>query len=76
MKGKVEFLTDRCKGCNLCVLVCPTNIIYLSKEDINTKGYPVAKVEEMDKCIGCSSCALMCPDNVITVYKAEREKRK
>lgn len=71
VKGKVTFQEDICKGCGLCVSVCPTNIIFLDKDKINAKGYHPATVVEMDKCIGCASCATMCPDVVITV---EREK--
>lgn len=73
VKGKVTFKEDICKGCGLCVGVCPTNIIFLDKERINAKGYHPATVTEMDKCIGCANCAIMCPDVVITV---ERERVK
>jgi 2-oxoglutarate ferredoxin oxidoreductase subunit delta len=66
-KGKVTFDQDRCKGCELCVSVCPVKIIEIDKHTINKKGYNPAVVNEMDKCIGCASCATMCPDVVITV---------
>jgi len=68
-KGKVTFNEDICKGCELCVAVCPVKIISLDKTTINKKGYNPATVKEMDKCIGCASCALMCPDAVITVER-------
>ncbi|MEG0229691.1 MAG: 4Fe-4S binding protein, partial [Oscillospiraceae bacterium] len=28
-----------CKGCGLCVTVCPKKIIKLSEEKLNSKGY-------------------------------------
>ena len=65
---KVEFDRERCKGCELCVPVCPKNIV-LMDDVINQKGYRVATVREMDKCIGCAMCAIMCPDTVIKVFK-------
>ena len=65
---KVEFDRERCKGCELCISVCPTKIIVLD-EKINKKGYKVATVHEMDKCIGCATCARICPDTVIKVYR-------
>ena len=71
-KGRVEFEYELCKGCDLCVNVCPTDIIFLDKDKINLKGYEVANVVEMDKCIGCANCATICPDCVITVYKEKR----
>ncbi len=74
-KGKVSFKLDNCKGCGNCVAVCPTKIIYLDSENMNSWGYlPAAiKDEDMDKCIACISCALMCPDCIITVEKIEEK---
>ena len=70
-KGSVEFRDDICKGCSLCVPVCPVNIISLAETKINKKGYHPAGVREgeMEKCIGCAFCAQMCPDLVITVHR-------
>lgn len=65
---KVTFNEEVCKGCELCVSVCPKGIIKIS-ERINSKGYRPAEVLEMDKCIGCAFCATICPDVVITVEK-------
>lgn len=68
-KGKVSFNQDRCKGCELCVVACPMNIVEIDKATINKKGYNPATVFEMEKCIGCANCATMCPDEVITVER-------
>lgn len=59
----------RCKGCGLCVEVCPKKIIYLDKAEMNAKGYHPAAVKDMDACIGCAMCAVMCPDCAIKVEK-------
>lgn len=67
--AKVTFLTDRCKGCGLCVVACPKKIVALSADKINVKGYHPAELTDADACIGCASCAKMCPDCVITVEK-------
>ena len=37
-KGKVTFNEDICKGCELCVSVCPKKIISLNADKINKKG--------------------------------------
>ena len=68
-KGKVTFKQDICKGCELCVSVCPTKIIFMDRSKINAKGYNPATVTEMDKCIGCANCGMVCPDLVITVER-------
>lgn len=69
----MRFLTKidggRCKGCELCVVACPQNIIIIDDVTINSKGYNPARVTEVDKCIGCVNCALMCPDGAIKIYK-------
>ncbi len=67
--AKVTFDTDRCKGCGLCVTVCPKKIIVLSKDKINRKGHSPAEMTDQEKCIACAFCATMCPDCVITVEK-------
>jgi 2-oxoglutarate ferredoxin oxidoreductase subunit delta len=68
-KGHVDFNENICKGCGLCVTVCPVKIVELDKARINVKGYHPASVVEMDKCIGCANCATICPDQVITVER-------
>ena len=64
--------TERCKGCRLCMFVCPKNIIGLASQ-INHSGYtPVVVIEEKaDECTGCVACALMCPDAAISIYRRQ-----
>jgi 2-oxoglutarate ferredoxin oxidoreductase subunit delta len=59
---------DRCKGCGLCVEVCPKNVLEISG-DVNTKGYfPVFQARSED-CVFCSTCCIMCPDVAISIEK-------
>ncbi|MBC8584393.1 4Fe-4S binding protein [Youxingia wuxianensis] len=67
--AKMTVRENLCKGCGLCVEVCPKKIIFLDKSKLNVKGYHPATVIEMDSCIGCAMCAIMCPDCAITVEK-------
>lgn len=71
MKIKVSFRRERCKGCELCVYVCPKHIIEMEQNCTNVKGYHPAIVvpENEEKCIGCASCAKICPDSIITVER-------
>lgn len=69
LKGAIVVNTERCKGCNLCVVACPLNVISLGKE-VNMKGYNYAQVVLEDTCNGCSTCGTVCPDGCITVYRA------
>lgn len=58
----------RCKGCGLCTIACPRNLIVLS-ERINNQGYTPAQFTNEEKCTGCALCAEMCPDVAIAVYR-------
>ena len=71
-KGAIIVDTERCKGCNLCVVACPLDVIALNKE-VNMKGYNYAWQVKEDTCNGCSSCATVCPDGCISVYKVKVE---
>lgn len=71
---RVVFDMDYCKSCNLCVKVCPKDIIFIG-EKLNGQGYLAAEVTEQDKCISCALCAQICPDTVISVYRPKKIKR-
>ena len=65
--GTVDIDTELCKGCDLCVLVCPVTVLEMSST-LNKSGfrYPLL----LDGCTGCEMCALICPDFCFTaVYR-------
>ncbi len=68
MLSRVVFHEERCKGCELCIEVCPEKII-VRAEHINAMGFHPATVVEQEKCKACAMCARMCPDVVIEVYR-------
>ncbi|NLZ50859.1 MAG: 4Fe-4S binding protein, partial [Rikenellaceae bacterium] len=65
--------TERCKGCNLCVLACPLGVLELTPKTVNTKGYHYSQPVHEEKCIGCANCAMVCPDGCISVYRKKGE---
>lgn len=67
MAGKIIINTERCKGCGLCVMVCPKGGIIISKQS-NKSGYFPAEANNTD-CTGCAVCAIICPDAAIEVYR-------
>jgi len=60
-----------CKGCLICVEVCPTNAIRSSGK-INGKGYYLPVADDMHRCTGCKLCEIVCPDFAITIEVDER----
>lgn len=70
IKGAVVVDTERCKGCDLCVIACPSKVLALAT-DLNSKGYNYSHMAHPDDCVGCAACAYVCPDACITVYKVK-----
>lgn len=68
-KGYVTVDTDRCKGCDLCVVSCPTDVLELEPREVNDHGYHYVYLKDADGCIGCGNCGYVCPDGCLTVYK-------
>jgi 2-oxoglutarate ferredoxin oxidoreductase subunit delta len=67
MAGKITINIERCKGCGLCVIVCPKNCIVISKQS-NKNGYFPAKANNSD-CTACAMCAIICPEAIIEVHR-------
>ena len=67
--AKLTFRTDNCKGCGLCVDVCPKKVLRLAPDKINKRGHHPVEAARPDDCIGCGSCAIMCPDFIIKVER-------
>jgi 2-oxoglutarate ferredoxin oxidoreductase subunit delta len=61
---QITIIKDRCKGCGLCVLYCPKEVLEMSKE-INVKGNFIPQVKKIKNCIGCNLCFKFCPDFAI-----------
>jgi len=73
IKGAVVVDTERCKGCSLCIVACPLDLLSLADKKVNHKGYPYVEQRDWEKCTGCTSCAVVCPDGCISVYRKKVE---
>jgi 2-oxoglutarate ferredoxin oxidoreductase subunit delta len=62
-----------CKGCGLCVSVCPKHVLEISKK-VNAKGYFPAFQARPQDCVRCALCCTMCPDVAITITADEEDK--
>ena len=68
VKGAIVVDIDKCKGCEICIDACPTDVISMTDE-VNGRGYHYAYMEKPDSCTGCINCGIICPDGAITVYR-------
>jgi 2-oxoglutarate ferredoxin oxidoreductase subunit delta len=87
MKGELKFVesvsTDSqfkllvnetwCKGCRICVDLCPQHVLIMVEASDRWEG-SIVKVEKMDACNGCGICEVECPDFAISVTAPEKKK--
>ena len=76
IKGAVVINTDRCKGCDLCVVACPYDVLELARKKVNASGYAYAQAVKAEACVGCAACGTVCPDGCITVYRMKVKEDK
>lgn len=58
---ELEILAAWCKGCDICVKMCPERCLRLNDERI-------AELTDPDACTGCRICEMLCPDFAIAVH--------
>ena len=59
---------DECKGCGLCIDICPKDVL-IEQSYLNRMGYHPAGYSG-EGCIGCGHCFYACPEpGAITILK-------
>ena len=59
-----------CKGCDICLSVCPNKIFVRSKKR-NNYGSNMPEVTNAEACVVCRICERLCPDGAINVEGEE-----
>ena len=59
--GVVMIDPDRCKGCRLCVVACPTGSLVIG-ESLNRLGYHPVEFLADTGCTACGVCFYSCPE--------------
>ena len=63
-KFDIDVFSKWCKGCGLCIAICPKKVLELSDQ---AKSVPVRP----DDCIGGRQCENVCPDMAITIKERD-----
>lgn len=71
-QGIIYLIPERCKGCQICIRLCPRNVLQAS-EQINAKGYHIPQIApgKETACTLCDFCAMVCPEFAIYTQKGE-----
>jgi len=64
----LDIATEHCKGCGLCVDICPKHVLELDASVVNERGYHPVQLTDAAACTSCALCARICPDAVFAVY--------
>lgn len=68
-KNIVRIKVDWCKGCYLCIEVCPQKVLQVAKVLNSQSCYPAEFNDNDGKCKGCAFCAIVCPEAIIEVFR-------
>ncbi|MBI2781367.1 MAG: 4Fe-4S dicluster domain-containing protein [Chloroflexi bacterium] len=68
----LEIAVDRCKGCELCIGVCPKHVLENDLTVVNKLGHHPIRLTDAEACTSCALCARICPDAVFTIYARPR----
>ncbi len=75
MSSRIVLDAEFCKGCRLCLCVCPKEVYSLSAQR-NPKGFLTPVPVRVEDCAGCLICEMICPDMAITVIVEGKERKK
>ncbi len=67
----IEINQKWCKGCYICVEVCPKKVFEKSPQ-VSEKGFQPVTAAHPELCTGCLQCEMLCPDLAINVKTENR----
>jgi 2-oxoglutarate ferredoxin oxidoreductase subunit delta len=71
--GTIEIRDDLCKGCVLCVVFCPEDVLVMTHRT-NHKGYLLPELIDEPGCTACKICGRICPELAIEVFRFAKNR--
>ena len=65
---RIEINSVWCKGCYICVSVCPRDVLDIDRTAWTGSVHPVY-VRQIGRCTACRNCEVFCPDLAIEVQE-------
>jgi len=59
--GEVRINTETCRGCGMCVQICPAELLVMESGNVCVQD------DNSFGCIACGHCMMVCPEGAITV---------
>lgn len=63
-----------CKGCTICVEVCPKDTLIMVPIGTRWQG-TIAAVDDVETCTACMLCEIQCPDFAIEIHSEKKAKK-
>jgi 2-oxoglutarate ferredoxin oxidoreductase subunit delta len=70
---EIDTIPERCKGCGICVELCPKDVLEYDTK-LNMHGAHPPRVAKIENCVGCGLCEEVCGDLAIFLRKKEEQK--
>ncbi|MFX1261199.1 MAG: 4Fe-4S binding protein [Promethearchaeota archaeon] len=68
---KIVIDNKMCKGCHICISVCPHAVLEKADE-VDNRGFFLPVVVNLDACKVCRICEMECPDFAIAVISDDQ----
>lgn len=73
-RGRIEFDSSKCIGCQICVKVCPSKAIEIplsAEQPAAEEGKPARRkfdcIMKLDHCVYCAQCVDSCPKKALGI---------
>ncbi|MDH4168251.1 MAG: 4Fe-4S dicluster domain-containing protein [Acidimicrobiia bacterium] len=73
VRGTAVIDTEACKGCDLCIDACKPDVLVMTTDRTNTRGYRFPEL--LAGCTACRACADVCPDFCFQVHRFETPRQ-